>query len=195
MLKQSRFNAGFDSTNYVSDLCISHLAPPILEIISRLCLLSLCLAALITLVKQLLPLSPPPPPPLFFFTPQPMQMFIDKYEKTPLEALRYLTGECNYGGRVTDDLDRRLIMSLLNIFYCPNIIDDDGYKFSNNDTYYAPAKGTYDDYVEYIRSLPLVPHPEVFLTELTLTSLRYHAIMLTLLIRLRTFFPIERLKV
>ncbi|GFS14673.1 dynein heavy chain 3, axonemal [Elysia marginata] len=93
---------------------------------------------------------------------QQLQMFIDKYEKTPLEALRYLTGECNYGGRVTDDLDRRLIMSLLNIFYNSKIIDDDNYRFSSSDTYYAPAKGTYDDYVEYIRRLPLVPHPEVF---------------------------------
>ena len=88
-------------------------------------------------------------------------MFIDKYDKTPLEALRYLTGECNYGGRVTDDLDRRLIMSLLNIFYNSKIIDDDKYRFSNSDIYFAPSKGAYDDYVEYIRSLPLVPHPEV----------------------------------
>ena len=88
-------------------------------------------------------------------------MFINNYEKTPLEALTYLTGECNYGGRVTDDLDRRLIISILKIFYCSEIIDDDKYRFSDSGMYYAPAKGLYDDYVEYIRSLPLMPHPEV----------------------------------
>ena len=28
--------------------------------------------------------------------------------------------------------------------------------------YRAPADGPYDDYVSYIRDLPLIPHPEVF---------------------------------
>ena len=51
------------------------------------------------------------------------QMFIDQYPDPPFEALTYLTGECNYGGRVTDDRDRRLIISLLAIFYCPEVRD------------------------------------------------------------------------
>ncbi|KAK7101861.1 hypothetical protein V1264_020177 [Littorina saxatilis] len=91
-----------------------------------------------------------------------LEMFINGYDEPPLEALRYLTGECNYGGRVTDDWDRRLIKSLLNIFYCPEIITDDSYKLSASGIYYAPPKGTYEDYMEYIRSLPQIPHPEVF---------------------------------
>ena len=88
-------------------------------------------------------------------------MFINDYEKPPLEALSYLTGQCNYGGRVTDDSDRRLITSLLEIFYNDKIIFDDSYKFSPSGLYFAPPKGTYDQYVEYIRKLPLIPHPEV----------------------------------
>ena len=88
-------------------------------------------------------------------------MFIEQYAEAPLDALSYLTGECNYGGRVTDDRDRRLIMSLLAIFYCPQVIQDEGYKFSASGLYYAPQYGPHDSYLDYIRSLPLIPHPEV----------------------------------
>ncbi|CAD5122382.1 DgyrCDS10813 [Dimorphilus gyrociliatus] len=91
-----------------------------------------------------------------------LRMFLTDYEELPLEALLYLTGECNYGGRVTDDKDRRLLNSLLGLFYCNEIIDIESYKFSASGIYFAPKDGTYRSYVDYIRGLPLIPHPEVF---------------------------------
>ncbi|XP_069839891.1 dynein axonemal heavy chain 3 isoform X1 [Dendropsophus ebraccatus] len=90
-----------------------------------------------------------------------IQMFLNEYEVVPFEALTYLTGECNYGGRVTDDKDRRLLLSLLSIFYSEEI-QKDNYRLSPDDTYYVPSYGTYQSFLEYIRSLPLITHPEVF---------------------------------
>ncbi|GFQ95725.1 dynein heavy chain 3, axonemal [Trichonephila clavata] len=91
-----------------------------------------------------------------------LQMFLNDYEELPLEALTYLTGECNYGGRVTDDKDRRLLLSLLSIVYTPKIITDEKYKFSESGLYHIPDHLDRRNFVEYIRSLPINPHPEVF---------------------------------
>jgi hypothetical protein len=46
------------------------------------------------------------------------------------EILRYLTGECNYGGRVTDDWDHRTLNTILARFYCTDIVEKDVYYFS-----------------------------------------------------------------
>jgi dynein heavy chain len=72
-----------------------------------------------------------------------------------------MVAEANYGGRVTDPKDRRLIKILLMQFYTPEILKD-GYKLSPSGAYYAPPDGAFDDYKDYIKSLPLNDPTEVF---------------------------------
>lgn len=60
-----------------------------------------------------------------------LRIFLDNLrpeDPLPYAALSYLAGECNYGGRVTDDKDRRCLVNILTDFYCPEILDD-SYRF------------------------------------------------------------------
>ena len=62
---------------------------------------------------------------------------------------------------MTDDRDRRTLLTILDKFYSPDILDEE-YKFSPSGNYFAPKEGEYDSYIEYSRNLPLITHPEVF---------------------------------
>uniref|UniRef100_H2M1P1 Dynein axonemal heavy chain 12 n=1 Tax=Oryzias latipes TaxID=8090 RepID=H2M1P1_ORYLA len=91
-----------------------------------------------------------------------LQQFVNEYDKVPFEAITYLTGECNYGGRVTDDWDRRLLMTTLADFYCEDIIKTFRYPLSPSGKYFAPPKSSYEDYIQFIENLPISQQPEVF---------------------------------
>ncbi|XP_039655501.1 dynein heavy chain 7, axonemal isoform X3 [Perca fluviatilis] len=91
-----------------------------------------------------------------------LQLFVNEYDEVPFEAITYLTGQCNYGGRVTDDWDRRLLMTVLADFYNKDIIEKPRYPFSPSGEYFAPPKSVYDDYIAFIKELPFSQHPEVF---------------------------------
>ena len=90
-----------------------------------------------------------------------LKLYLNSYEQIPWEALNYMVAEANYGGRVTDPKDRRLISIILKDFYCNEILND-GYRFSESGTYFAPKEGGLEEYKEYIRSLPRNDSPEVF---------------------------------
>jgi dynein heavy chain len=90
-----------------------------------------------------------------------LRNFINEYAETPFDALVYLTGECNYGGRVTDDKDRRTLLTLLKLYYNPKI-NDENYSYSPSQLYHAPTSSTHECALEYIQSLPAAAKPEVF---------------------------------
>jgi dynein heavy chain len=90
-----------------------------------------------------------------------LALFLDDYEIIPFKVLNFICAEINYGGRVTDDKDKRLIATILKYYMCSDTLKD-GYKFSESGTYISPEAGVQADYLNYIESLPLVPSPEVF---------------------------------
>uniref|UniRef100_A0A8C4X3E5 Dynein heavy chain n=1 Tax=Erpetoichthys calabaricus TaxID=27687 RepID=A0A8C4X3E5_ERPCA len=92
-----------------------------------------------------------------------VQMFLNTYSEVPLDALSYLIGECNYGGRVTDSFDRRLLLSLLDTCYCLEMLTNMDYSFSSSGVYRLPAKSGFNNYLEHIKSLPMSAEPEVFM--------------------------------
>lgn len=46
-------------------------------------------------------------------------MLLDDYNDIPYKVLNYLGAEINYGGRVTDDKDVRLIKTILTKYITP----------------------------------------------------------------------------
>lgn len=75
--------------------------------------------------------------------------------------MKYLTGQCNYGGRVTEKQDRLLLSTILEDFFTDKIFDDN-YRFSPSGIYFAPKFMDYEGYLDYMNSLPKYPEPEIF---------------------------------
>ncbi len=65
-----------------------------------------------------------------------LKMLLDEYDNVPYKVINFLGAEINYGGRVTDDKDVRLIKTILKN-YINNDVMRDGYKFSKSGVYYS----------------------------------------------------------
>eukprot|EP00924_Labyrinthula_sp_SR-Ha-C_P002719 maker-scaffold_13-snap-gene-5.1-mRNA-1 protein AED:0.01 eAED:0.01 QI:0/0/0/1/0.66/0.42/7/0/4146 len=81
----------------------------------------------------------------------------------PWEALMYVTGEINYGGRVTDDWDRRCLMTNLSVFFTEQVLVGE-YFFSKSTDYKIPRSEDcgFEAVGDYLRNLPQIDSPEVF---------------------------------
>eukprot|EP00747_Dinoflagellata_sp_TGD_P142224 gnl/TRDRNA2_/TRDRNA2_176217_c4_seq1.p1 gnl/TRDRNA2_/TRDRNA2_176217_c4~~gnl/TRDRNA2_/TRDRNA2_176217_c4_seq1.p1 ORF type:complete len:1013 (+),score=257.37 gnl/TRDRNA2_/TRDRNA2_176217_c4_seq1:215-3040(+) len=90
-----------------------------------------------------------------------LKNFLEDFEGVPLSALRYMVAEANYGGRVTDNQDRRAIIQIITDFYTMDIMDPE-YKFSLSGIYYSPEEGPLSSYIDFIKQLPINTTPETF---------------------------------
>ncbi|KAJ1549535.1 Dynein heavy chain 7, axonemal [Cladochytrium tenue] len=91
-----------------------------------------------------------------------LRNFLSEYEEIPYQALIYLTGQCNYGGRVTDDKDRRALMTLLALYYQESVVTEEKHQYYNSDIYIVPTDTSHAGMLKYFESLPLETKPEVF---------------------------------
>lgn len=71
-----------------------------------------------------------------------------------MNAITYMTGECNYGGRVTDEWDRRTLMSIIKLFINEQIVRGKKYSVFEDDLAsfieLPYKKYRFEDYLEII---------------------------------------------
>ena len=82
----------------------------------------------------------------------------------PWDTLRYLIGEAMYGGRVTDDCDRRVLNTYLKE-YLGNFIFDTNQNFyfsRSGSDYTIPEAATHEQFIMTIDQIPLFTSPGVF---------------------------------
>mmetsp|Transcript_1422 Transcript_1422/g.4304 ORF Transcript_1422/g.4304 Transcript_1422/m.4304 type:complete len:1452 (+) Transcript_1422:2-4357(+) len=95
---------------------------------------------------------------------QQLRNFLDEFEGVPYAALNYMVAEANYGGRVTDDNDRKCLLAILERYVTPSILKED-YKFSESGNYRCPVDSngmTVEGWRDYVKAWPLAEQPEVF---------------------------------
>ena len=83
------------------------------------------------------------------------------YEHIPFDVLTFLTGQVNYGGRVTDDWDRRCLMTMIKDFISAKVLTI-GYGFSPSGQYCTIEPGNRTYYLDHLSTWPINPQPEVF---------------------------------
>ena len=96
-----------------------------------------------------------------------MRRFLDEQDVIPWDALRFVTGHINYGGRVTDDWDRRALLCILGIYFHEDVMEKDGprykdYAFSKSGIYVPAGTGGLETHVDYFAKLPGTDEPEIF---------------------------------
>ncbi|XP_076651590.1 dynein heavy chain 2, axonemal kl-2 [Halictus rubicundus] len=91
-----------------------------------------------------------------------LQVYLDEYPITPWDSLKYLIAGVCYGGHVTDDWDRRLLMTYVQQYFNEDALTVPNYRLSSLPTYYIPRDASLESYRDFISVLPTIDKPEAF---------------------------------
>ena len=75
------------------------------------------------------------------------------------QTVCFMLGEVQYGGRVTDDFDKRLLNTFTNVWFSENLVLP-GFKFYEG--YPMPESKSIEEFNDFITNMPLQDIPEVF---------------------------------
>jgi dynein heavy chain len=90
-----------------------------------------------------------------------LSLYLEEYSNTPWDALKYLISGVMYGGHITDDWDRRLVLVYIADLFCEDALTD-GYQLSSASEYFVQPHGDMTSYVDYLGALPAVDPPGAF---------------------------------
>jgi len=91
-----------------------------------------------------------------------LAMYLDEYPNDiPWSAIKYLIAEANYGGRVTELPDNRVLRVYVDDFFCPAALLPN-FLLSTVPAYYIPEETTLSGYASFIRDLPIDEPPDAF---------------------------------
>jgi len=90
-------------------------------------------------------------------------LYMGLYDNIPWGALKYLIAQIVYGGRLIDDLDRRVLNCYIDNIFCNTAITTPGYKLAPPlEQYVIPPRSSLAEYRDYINGLPQTDSPLIF---------------------------------
>ena len=90
-----------------------------------------------------------------------LRAYITQADTVPWDALRQMIGDVIYGGRVTDDWDRRCMNAILDKFLCQEALNDDIY-FDSSNLYPTIPLCSFQQISETIAKFPVEDSPSLF---------------------------------
>ncbi|CAF3406660.1 unnamed protein product [Rotaria socialis] len=85
-----------------------------------------------------------------------------KNQVPSFDVFCYLAGSVIYGGRVTDEFDRRRLLRIIERFYCPETLEEN-YSYAGDEARQSPSLNlNFSGLLSYINALPDFDDPRVF---------------------------------